>query len=104
MSCIRVGGGRVGGSSKPETKAAQPSGQELTETATVGLQHGKGRGGRRGPLVPQCHLINAQQYPHRLSMDGVGRQKAVCKSRPGHLWLYQYCVWVVLECGYNVKQ
>ena len=95
---------RAGGSSKPETKAAQPSGQELTETATVGLQHGKGRGGRRGPLVPQCHLINAQQYPHRLSMAGVGRQKAVCKSRPGHLWLYQYCVWVVLECGYNVKQ
>ena len=37
-------------------------------------------------------------------MAGVGRQKAVCKSRPGHLWLYQYCVWVVLECGYNVKQ
>ena len=35
---------------KPETKAAQPSGQELTETATVGLQHGKGRGGRRGPI------------------------------------------------------
>ena len=37
-------------------------------------------------------------------MAGVGRQKAICKSRPGHLWLYQYCVWVVLECGYNVKQ
>ena len=39
-----VGGweGRVGGFSKPETKAAQPSGQELAETATVGLQHGKG--------------------------------------------------------------
>ena len=98
------GVGRAGGSSKPETKAAQPSGQELTEPAIVGLQHGKDRGGRRGPLVPQCHLINAQQYPHRLSMAGVGRQKAVCKSRPGHLWLYQYCVWVVLECGYNVKQ
>ena len=47
-----VGGweGRVGGSSKPETKAALPSGQELTETATVGPQHGKGRGGRRGPI------------------------------------------------------
>ena len=44
------GGGRVGGSSKPETKAAQSSGQELTETAIVGLQHGKGRGGRRGPI------------------------------------------------------
>ena len=44
------GGRRVGGSSKPETKAAQPSGQELTETATVGPQHGKGRGGRRGPI------------------------------------------------------
>ena len=29
----------------------------------MGLQHGKGRGGRR---VPQYHLINAQQYPHRL--------------------------------------
>ena len=44
------GGGRAGGSSKPETKAAQPSGQELTETATVGPQHGKGQGGRRGPI------------------------------------------------------
>ena len=44
------GGGRAGGSSKPETKVAQPSGQELTETATVGPQHGKGRGGRRGPI------------------------------------------------------
>ena len=32
-----------------------------------------------------------------------GSAKAVCKSRPGHLWLYQYCVWVVLECGYDVK-
>ena len=70
-------GGWVGGPSEPETKAAQPSSQELTETATVGPQHGKGRGGRRGPigtsLVPQCHLINAQQYPHRLLMAGVGR-------------------------------
>ena len=44
------GGGRVGGSSKPETKAVQPSGQELAETATVGLQHGKGRGECRGPI------------------------------------------------------
>ena len=44
------GGGRVGGSSIPETKAAQPSGQELTEPAIVGLQHGKDRGGRRGPI------------------------------------------------------
>ena len=44
------GGGRAGGSSIPETKAAQPSGQELTETATVGPQHDKGRGGRRGPI------------------------------------------------------
>ena len=44
------GGGRAGESSKPETKAAQPSGQELTETATVGPQYGKGRGGRRGPI------------------------------------------------------
>ena len=39
-----------GGSSKLETTAAQPSGQELTETATVGPQHGKGQGGRRGPI------------------------------------------------------
>ena len=31
-------------------KAAQPSGQELAETATVGLQHGKGRGECRGPI------------------------------------------------------
>ena len=47
-----VGGweGRVGGFSEPETQAAQPSGQELIETATVGLDHGKGRGGRRGPI------------------------------------------------------
>ena len=44
------GGGRAGGSSKPEIKAAQPSGQELTETATVGLQHGKAQGGRRWPI------------------------------------------------------
>ena len=54
-----------------------------------------------GPLVPQCHLINAQQYP---LMALVGWQKAVCKSRPGHLQLYQYYVLVILECGYNVKQ
>ena len=40
-------GGRVGGFSEPETQAAWPSRQELTETATVGLNHGKGRGGRR---------------------------------------------------------
>ena len=42
MSCIRGvgggGGGKVGGSSEPETKAALPFGQELTETATVGLR------------------------------------------------------------------
>ena len=44
------GGGRLGGSSEPETKAVQLSTQELTETATVGLHHGKGRGGRRGPI------------------------------------------------------
>ena len=62
----REGEERVGGFSEPETQAAQPSAQELTETATVGLDHGKGRGGRRRPIVPQCHLINAQQYPHRL--------------------------------------
>ena len=37
-------------SSKPETKAASPSGQELTEPAIVGPQHGKDRGGRRGPI------------------------------------------------------
>ena len=53
----------VGGVSEPETQAAQPSAQELTETATVGLDHGKGLGGHRGPLVPHCHPINAQQYP-----------------------------------------
>ena len=41
----------MGGSSKPETKADQPSDQELAETATVGLQHGKGRGECRGPIV-----------------------------------------------------
>ena len=34
----------------------------------------------------------------------VDRNKAVCKSRPGHLQLYQYCVLVILECGYNIKQ
>ena len=44
------GEGRAGGFSKPETQAAQPSGQELTETATVDLDHDKGRGGRRGPI------------------------------------------------------
>ena len=36
----------VGGPREPELSA-----QELTETATVGLDHGKGRDGRRGPLV-----------------------------------------------------
>ena len=44
--------GRVGGFSKPETqplRARKPA-QELTETATVGLDHGKGRGGRRGTI------------------------------------------------------
>ena len=101
-------GGRGGWAGPANLRPRQPShlhGQELTETATVGLQHGKGQGGHvGGPLVPQCHLINAQQYAYRLLMAGVGRQKAVCKSRPGHLWLYQYCVWVVLECGCNVKQ
>ena len=34
----------------------------------------------------------------------VGLNKAVCKSRSGHLQLYQYCVLVILECGYNIKQ
>ena len=42
-------GGKVGGFREPETQAAQVSAQELTETATVGLDHGKGRGGRRWP-------------------------------------------------------
>ena len=58
------GGGRAGGFSKPETQAAQPSGQELTETATVGLDHGimaRAEVDVGGPLVPQCHLINTQQ-------------------------------------------
>ena len=65
----RPGGGeRAGGSSKPETQTAQPSGQELTETATVGPDHGKAEVDIGGPLLPQCHLINAQQYPHRLLM------------------------------------
>ena len=36
------GEGRVGGFREPETQAAQLSAQELTETATVGLDHGKG--------------------------------------------------------------
>ena len=48
-----MGGGRggwVGGSSKLETQAAQLSAQELTETATVGLDHGKGQGGCWGPI------------------------------------------------------
>ena len=87
MSCIRgwVGGrGRGGeggrGFSKPETQAAYLSAQELIETATVGLDHGKGRGGRRGPLVPQCHLINAQQYPHKFLMALVSRQKPSVKA------------------------
>ena len=44
------GGGRVGGSSKLETQAALLSAQELTETATVGLDHGKGQGGCWGPI------------------------------------------------------
>ena len=44
------GGGRAGGFREPETQAAQLSAQELTETATVSLDHGKGRGGRRGPI------------------------------------------------------
>ena len=44
------GGERSGGSSELETQAAQLSAQELTETATVGLDHGKGRGGRWGPI------------------------------------------------------
>ena len=42
------GSGWVGGFSEPETQAAQLSAQELTETATVGLDHGKGQGGCRG--------------------------------------------------------
>ena len=46
------GEGRVVGSSKPETKAAQPSGQELTEPAIVGLQHGKDRRGPIGISLP----------------------------------------------------
>ena len=44
------GGGRAGGFSEPETQAAQSSDQELTEIATVDLDYGKGRGGRRGPI------------------------------------------------------
>ena len=36
------GGGRAGGFSEPKTQAAQLSAQEWTETATVGLDHGKG--------------------------------------------------------------
>ena len=29
-------------------------------------------------------------------------EKAVCKSRLGHLEPYDWCVWVVLECSHNV--
>ena len=32
------------------TQAAQLSAQELTDTATVGLDHGKGRGGHWEPI------------------------------------------------------
>ena len=57
MSCIRSGwagggGGRAGGLREPETQAAQPSAQELTETATVGIDDGKGRGGHREVISP----------------------------------------------------
>ena len=32
-----------------------------------------------------------------------GSRKAICKSRFGHLKLCLYCVWIVLECDYNIK-
>ena len=46
MCVMYKGGGWVGSA----IQAAQLSDQELTGTATVGLDHGKGRGGRRGPI------------------------------------------------------
>ena len=45
-----VAGGRVGPANLRPRQPSPASGQELTETATVGLDHGKGQGGRRGPI------------------------------------------------------
>ena len=44
--------------------------------------------GTRGPVV----------HPHGLT----GSAKAACKSRPGHLQSYTWCVWIVPECSFNV--
>ena len=52
------GGGWADGPRKPEIQAAQVSAQELTETVTVGLglDHGKGRGGRTCRWPPGTSL------------------------------------------------
>ena len=62
-----------------------------------------------GSLVPECHLINAAQYPHRLCgdsswLDWVDKKPPV----KADLAIYGYIDTVsgqyVLECGYNGKQ
>ena len=45
-----VVGGWVGSANLRPRQPSYLLMQELTETATVGLDHGKGRGGRRGPI------------------------------------------------------
>ena len=65
------GGGRAGGLREPETQAAQPSAQELTETATVGLDDGKGRGGHREVISPAVTITALKRRKAPLSVKAI---------------------------------
>ena len=56
----------------------------------------------RSSLVPHaCSPINVPQ-DHDMHLHGsTASEKAICKSRPGHLLPSTWCFWVVHECMYT---
>ena len=82
------GGGRAGGLREPETQAAQPSAQELTETATVGIDDGKGRGGHREVISPAVTItaLKTSRKPYHVetSVESVKakRHSGACNLAP----------------------
>ena len=56
----------------------------------------------RSSLVPHAVLLMRPRTMTCTFMVLQHRQKAVCKSRPGHLLPSTWCFWVVHECTFHL--
>ena len=88
-----------------KTHSAVLCAQRVTETDTI---YRRGWDCHWHQFGTSCTLINALQWLPRpcgapLWMYVQGQQKAICESRPSHLWLCTWCDWTVGECSFNVK-